>query len=255
MNKQEFIEKITNLDETKLTFYTDGKLNTSIFNTSTTKGHIQSGLETDIALLLYSYIEHLIIAKAQGKEEATKALKAYDKAFTAIVNNLTEGKDAALNAKNDALIVIDNFLFAKVTIDLSVLLAKLSPIAILKIASKDGIIDNKILKTFKSNREKIFHQVVLFVRELFNGYLTVFVNDSFLIKDNLLCLSSPYFIHDQSLIIPIEADAYTFDMMKQVLLDKLENDEDFFTNNINANNVRVLYLLRGYVVDCNLKLQ
>ena len=143
-------------------------------------------------------------------------------------------------------------IFDKENIDLALLLAKLSTMAVLKLVKKNDGLNSKVFQIFKKNKEQIFHQVVLFIRELFQSFLTVASIDPFLITDNILDLANPYFTYDKGLVIPVSADAFSSEQLKDMLKDIIFDLNDKFLDR-DIDHIIVIYLLRGYVVRLNIK--
>ena len=252
MTKENIILSLSAVKEEDISFYNAGQKVSSIFNTFASKIHIDDSIENRLAFLLFSYIEHLVIAKAKGKEASQTAYNQYQSHFSKMVSDLTTEKDKAIKEKDDVLLTINHFFFDKENVDLALLLAKLSTMAVLKLAKTSDGLNNKVFQVFKKNREKIFHQVVLFARELFQSFLTVPSIDPFLIDKNNVDITNPYFVYDESLVIPINIDAFSLEQLKDVLKDILfDLDEKLLDTDI--NNIIVIYLLRGYVISIKIK--
>ncbi len=252
MTKENIILSLSAVKEEDISFYNAGQKVSSIFNTFASKIHIDDSIENRLAFLLFSYIEHLVIAKAKGKEASQTAYNQYQSHFSKMVSDLTTEKDKAIKEKDDVLLTINHFFFDKENIDLALLLAKLSTMAVLKLAKTSDGLNNKVFQVFKKNREKIFHQVVLFARELFQSFLTVPSIDPFLIDKNNVDITNPYFVYDESLVIPINIDAFSLEQLKDVLKDILfDLDEKLLDTDI--THIIVIYLLRGYVISIKIK--
>lgn len=252
MTKENIILSLSAVKEEDISFYNAGQKVSSIFNTFASKIHIDDSIENRLAFLLFSYIEHLVIAKAKGKEASQTAYNQYQSHFSKMVSDLTTEKDKAIKEKDDVLLTINHFFFDKENVDLALLLAKLSTMAVLKLAKTSDGLNNKVFQVFKKNREKIFHQVVLFARELFQSFLTVPSIDPFLIDKNNVDITNPYFVYDESLVIPINIDAFSLEQLKDVLKDILfDLDEKLLDTDI--THIIVIYLLRGYVISIKIK--
>ena len=252
MTKENIILSLSAVKEEDISFYNAGQKVSSIFNTFASKIHIDDSIENRLAFLLFSYIEHLVIAKAKGKEASQTAYNQYQSHFSKMVSDLTTEKDKAIKEKDDVLLTINHFFFDKENVDLALLLAKLSTMAVLKLAKTSDGLNNKVFQVFKKNREKIFHQVVLFAREFFQSFLTVPSIDPFLIDKNNVDITNPYFVYDESLVIPINIDAFSLEQLKDVLKDILfDLDEKLLDTDI--THIIVIYLLRGYVISIKIK--
>lgn len=251
MNETILLTSLKNIKESDLTFFNGGKEVSSLFNTSAVKIE-KDTVEGQIAMLLFSYIEHLIIAKAQGKEASKAALKSYQNHFEQFINKLTVEKDKAVSLKDDALLVIEHFFFNKEAVGLALLLAKLAPLAVLKIASSNEELDAKVFRLFDKNKESIFNQVSLFIRELFQAYLTGLNIDPFSIENNLVDISRPLFLYGEELVIPLDKACYSVDSLKDVLSTKLVRLDKYLTKDINY--ITAIYLLRGFIVKIRLSL-
>ena len=252
MTKEDIILSLSAVKDEDIIFYNGGQKVSSIFNNSASKIHIDDSIENKLAILLFSYVEHLIIAKAMGKEASHNAYNQYQVHFSQIISNLTVEKDKAIKEKEDVLLTINHFLFDKENIDLALLLAKLSTMAVLKLAKKNDGLNSKVFQIFKKNKEQIFHQVVLFIRELFQSFLTVASIDPFLIANNILDLANPYFTYAKGLVIPVSADAFSSEQLKDMLKDIIFDLNDKFLDR-DIDHIIVIYLLRGYVVRLNIK--
>ena len=70
--------------------------------------------------------------------------------------------------------------------------------------------------------------------------------------NNILDLANPYFTYDKGLVIPVSADAFSSEQLKDMLKDIIFDLNDKFLDR-DIDHIIVIYLLRGYVVRLNIK--
>jgi hypothetical protein len=253
MDKNGLLSLIHSLeDPTKVRFYEGGDQVSSRFDLE--EGPKEEGTSDRlISFYLYSLIANAIILKAQGKEKSKEGEEAFRTYFSDVVrrgpiDDLPKMEDE----KGNALRTLDSFLFDLEKIDLSILLARFSPLVVIDVADdgKHGL-DKDVLRSFDKNREVIFNQSVLFIRSIFHSFLTLPTTDSFRIRPDSEDLTNGIFLYEDSLFIPTGKNAFTLSGFKEVASYGLET----VSKNLpleNLKTITVVYLCKDLLAEIDI---
>lgn len=249
MNRLELINSIQSLtDENKIVFTIGDEKISNRFDEKESKQDKKKDYSVDISYALYSNIANAIFFKAQGKERASKGYDMYDIQWENIIRGsekkITENAKAI---KDNALRILDSFLYSKSSITMTDLLAKIAPLCVLKVMQDHPKEEKKVMKAFKKKKEVIFNQVLLFSRCLYHTFLNRSDLDSIKIHPDFENLANGIFSYDnKELFIPAWQNAFTLENYKQVVKNGLLRfSQNFPVSEIEC--ISVIYLVKDFI--------
>lgn len=254
MNRLEIINRIKNVStEDRISFSIGSEKAYNRFDRENRNQFSQGDILTDISYMLYSYIACAIFFKAQGNEKAEKGYSFFDSEWENLIRR--QEKDIFDNAKvvkDNAMRTLSAFLFSKEEVKLDRLMAKFSPLCLLKEIEKTPKKSRKILHQFDKNKEVIFNQTLLFLRSLHHSFLSRNDIKAEEIHPDFQDLSSGFFSYkDEELLFPTWQNAFTPESFKKVSLSSLMNLSDCFPVS-NIKKLSIIYLAKDIVATIEL---
>lgn len=247
MDRKTLSERIASISDPKaFTFFEDGQAVESRFNlTDSYEGYNKGSLSTDVSKALYALVANLSVVKAKGREEATKGSSWFALYLHGIVD---AAKDPAvrkplLAEMEKAKKTVDAFLFSTEKVTMADILARVFPLVLVKFSLREGQVEKKTFQTLSKSREVLFRQAALFVRSLFQSFLTLKTTDPFSIRIDVENLDAPYFVYKNTLVLATDRDAFSLPLLKEDMLESLQALPKAFSLK-DVDSVAVLFLLR-----------
>lgn len=251
MNRLEIINFIQNLKEEDKIYFSigDEKLNNR-FDKEDKNQYTKGDIKTDLAFFLYSYVANAIFFKAQGKEKQEEGYHHFDIQLEELIQKQT--KDIFDNnkvIKDDAMRMLSAFFSNKEDITLIDLFEKFAPLCVLNLSLVDPSKTKKIYRTYNKNKDILFNQATLFIRNLNHSFLSQKNIDPLDIKPDLKNLSNGVFIYqDKNILFPTWQNAFTLESFKKVAQDGLlsySNGESLDC----IKKISVIYLAKGFIAS------
>lgn len=257
MNIQELSNAISAInDENQISFTVADQKLTSRFDVNDPKSNNHIDYLTEISFVIYAYVIDAIIFKAQGKEKSKVGYRYFDEEWSKIVKaQKPDILQEAETEKNNALYVLNSFLFTGEKTLMSDLMAKFAPLAVLKVMNLFPSDEKAIMKLFSKNKEVIFNQVLLFTRSILHSFFNTNGIDASKMRVDFDDISNGLFSYDnQVLIIPSYEYAFTLNAYKKVAIKHLEKLSKNFPIS-ELKGVCVIYLTKDicatYIVKNN----
>lgn len=208
---------------------------------------------TDISYMLYSYIACAIFFKAQGKEKAEKGYSLFDNEWESLIRR--QEKDIFDNSKvvkDNAMRLLSAFLFSKEEVKLDRIMAKFSPLCLLKEIEKEPKKAKRTIRRFDKDKEVIFNQTMLFLRSLHHAFLSRDDIKAEEIHPDFQNLSSGFFSYqDEELLLPTWQNAFTLESFRNVAVSSLLKLSDGFPLS-KIKKISIIYLVKDIVATSEL---
>ena len=252
MNKQDLCKRIDQILIQDLSFQIGDLKIENRFDRLDEKEHKAKEFSSVVALKLASYIEAMIIFKAQSDEKKRKGYQVFESEFNKTTKPLLFVANEAKEIEKKALVVFDEFLYSKRAVKLEELLASLSPLVILKMVKQIDDNSKGLIKKFQKEKEVIFNQTLLFLRSLHHSFLSRNDIKAEEIHPDFQDLSSGFFSYkDEELLFPTWQNAFTLESFKKVSLSSLMNLSDCFPVS-NIKKLSIIYLAKDIVATIEL---
>jgi hypothetical protein len=251
MQYNELTQKINKLDnKEKITFLVNGQKVDNRFDHENIDQYKEADIENLLSYSLYSYIASAIIYKAQGNDMAKKGYSHFDRQWETIIQN--QEKDIFDNSKvvkDNAMRLLDSFLMSGEDIRLDALMARFSPLCVLRLIQLNPQQSRKIMKTFTKRKEVIFNQTTLFIRSLYHSLLNQSGIDPMKIHPDHENLANGLFSYDgTTLYIPTWQNAFSMNGYKNVITEALkELSPNFPLSEI--KDISVIYLVKDIIAN------
>lgn len=219
MNRLDLINLIQNLkDEESIAFYLSDEKISNRFDRENVNQYKKGDHLTDISYSLYSYIANSIFYKAQGEEKAKVGYSSFDNQWEEIISKaLFETKDNIKAIKDEAMLLLSDFLFSKKQVTLPDMVFRFLPLSIYKEMNLYPGEAKKIYRCSLKKKEVLLNQVTLFTRSLYHSFLNRKNIDPEKILPDRDDLSNGIFSYEgKELLIPTWQNAFTLDSFRKV---------------------------------------
>ena len=254
MNKQDLCKRIDQILIQDLSFQIGDLKIENRFDRLDEKEHKAKEFSSVVALKLASYIEAMIIFKAQSDEKKRKILNGLNLVFEPSEFNKTTKPllfvaNEAKEIEKKALVVFDEFLYSKRAVKLEELLASLSPLVILKMVKQIDDNSKGLIKKFQKEKEVIFNQSIFFLRSFLHAFLNrKDLNEEDLRVDYDALDSGNLLYKGDTLIVPTFLNAFSLKEYQKVLHEGVELISNTFPTS-NITKVAVIYLVKDFYVE------
>ncbi len=250
MNHSELTDRINEIhDETGFSFFVNGQKVENRFDHENRFQYKEADIENQLAYSLYSYIASAIIFKAQSKEMTKKGYDCLDRQWENIIQSQkTDIFDNSKVIKDNAMRLLKSFLMSDDDVTMEMMLAKFSPLCVLKDISLQPKKAKKIMRTFNRKKEIIFNQVILFLRALYHSFLGRKDIIADRIHPDYENLSNGIFSYDETeILVPSWQNAFCMDGYKKVVTETLSQLSDNFPMK-DVCNISLIYLVKDIIV-------
>lgn len=248
MNAHELMERVEKISsEESFSFYENGERIGTRFNLTDRYDRYNEGsFETRFSFSLYGLVSHLVLFKAQGTEASRKGMDQVRRFFQKIVSSCKD--DAILDnlkaEQSKALSLYEAFLSNAEKVTMVELFAKSYPLLAVALSTKDGIVQKKEFQSLSKKKETLFRQASLFLRSLFQSFLTMKDIDPQEIRMDSENLTSPFFAYKNTLVLSTDRDSFSLALLKE----DIENNLKLIPKNFSLkdiDSIAVIYLLRS----------
>ena len=249
MNKQDLCKRIDQILIQDLSFQIGDLKIENRFDRLDEKEHKAKEFSSVVALKLASYIEAMIIFKAQSDEKKRKGYQVFESEFNKTTKPLLFVANEANEIEKKALVVFDEFLYSKRAVKLEELLASLSPLVILKMVKQIDNNSKDLIKKFQKEKEVIFNQTIFFLRSFLHAFLNrKDLNEEDLRVDYDALDSGNLLYKGDTLIVPTFLNAFSLKEYQEVLHEGVELISNTFPTS-NITKVAVIYLVKDFYVE------
>ena len=248
MNAQELMQRIGEISQAeRFSFYENGNAVGSRFNmTDFYEQRNEGNFETNFSLRLYALVSQLVFYKAKGVEASRKGLESLRAFFQKGLLSCKE-EEIRKNLKDEiekALSRYEAFLGKEEPVTQAELFAKTYPILAVLFCLKDGVVSRKEFLALSKKKELLFRQASLYLRSLFQAFLTTAGIDAREIRQDVDNPLSPYFVYRKTLIVSTDKDSFSLSLLKEDLINNLKEISKNFSLK-DVDSIGAVYLLRA----------
>lgn len=251
MNKLDLINSLQKSEVEKLQFTLENKTITNRFDEYKKTQYKKGDLLNEITDTLYSFIANAIILKAQSNSKKDETFKVYNEYLENILKNLKiKTKDNTSFIKDNAVYLLQSFIYSKESTSLEDLISKLLPLSAYKVMEDNPCKTRKIKRIIKWKYKVIQNVVILYLRSLNHSFFSISEIDAEKITIYTTDFSLPIFKYDKTLFISTWQNAYNLDDYKKVCINSISNLDEKFVSDVDS--ISLLYFTKNIIVKNNL---
>lgn len=252
MNKLDLIDSLQKSEVEKLQFTLENKEITNRFDEYKKTQYKKGDLLNEITDTLYSFIANAIILKAQSNSKKDETFKVYNEYLENILKNLKiKTKENTSFIKDNAVYLLQSFIYSKESTSLEDLINKLLPLCVYKVIEDNPCCKARKIKRISKWKYKVIQNVViLYLRSLNHSFFIDSEIDAEKISIYTADFSLPVFKYDKTLFISTWQNAYNLTDYKKVCINSISNLDEKYVSDVDS--ISLLYFTKNIIVKNNL---